>query len=46
MGEVYDLASYMAAKTSGVNPILVGKIAPNPNNPKKIRFIEVGDPDF
>ena len=46
VGEVYDLASYMAAKTSGVNPILVGKIAPNPSNPKKIRFIEVGDPDF
>ena len=36
----------MAAKKSGVNPILVGKTAPIPNNTKKIRFIEVGDPDF
>ena len=46
IGEVYDLDSYMAAKKSGVNPILIGKIAPKQNNPNKIRFIKVGDPDF
>ena len=46
IGEVYDLDSYMAAKKSGVNPILIGKIAPKQDDPNKIRFIKVGDPDF
>ena len=46
IGEVYDLDSYMAAKKSGVNPILIGKIALKPDNPDKVRFIMVGDPDF
>tara|TARA_Y100000591_G_scaffold245521_1_gene216473 strand:+ start:8029 stop:11694 length:3666 start_codon:yes stop_codon:yes gene_type:complete len=46
IGEVYDLASYNAAKDSGVNPILIGRIAPKIDDPSKIRFIKVGDPDF
>jgi hypothetical protein len=46
IGEVYNLDSYMAAKKSGVNPILIGKIALKPDNPDKVRFIMVGDPDF
>ena len=46
IGEVYDLDSYMAAKKSGVNPILIGRIAPNPQNPKKVQFINVGDTNF
>ena len=46
IGEVYDLDSYMAAKKSGVNPILIGKTAPKQDDPNKIRFIKVGDPDF
>ena len=46
IGEVYDLDSYIAAKKSGVNPILIGKIALKPDDPNKVRFIMVGDPDF
>ena len=46
IGEVYDLDSYMAAKKSGVSPILIGKIAPEENNSNKIRFIKIDDPGF
>lgn len=46
VGEIYDLDSYMASKKTGVNPILVGRTEPNPNNPKKIRYLKVGHPDF
>ena len=46
IGEVYDLDSYMAAKKTGVNPILIGKIVPEENNSNKIRFIKIDDPGF
>ena len=46
VGEIYDLDSYMASKKTGINPILVGRTEPNPKNPKKIRYLKVGHPDF
>ena len=47
IGECYDLESYLAAKTNpGINPILVGKTIVNPNNPKKIQFLDINDDRF
>ena len=46
LGEIYDYDSYIAAKKSDVNPILIGRTEVTPKNPKKVRFLEVGDPDF
>ena len=41
IGDVYDLDSYKAAKKSGVNPILIGKIVPKQNNPNETKFIPI-----
>ena len=47
LGEIYDYDSYMAAKTNiDVNPILIGRTEVNPKDPKKARFLKVGDLDF
>lgn len=40
-GELYDYDSYVQARSSGINPILVAKLVPHPNNPKKIRRVYV-----
>ena len=47
IGEIYDLESYLAAKTNpGINPILVGRTIVNPKNPKKIQFLGINDDRF
>jgi hypothetical protein len=40
-GELYDYDSYVRARSTGVNPILVAKLVPHPTNPKKIRRVYV-----
>ena len=40
-GELYDYDSYVQARSTGINPILVAKLVPHPNNPKKIRRVYV-----
>ena len=40
-GELYDYDSYVQARSSGVNPILVAKLIPHPSDPKKIRRVYV-----
>ena len=39
--ELYDYDSYVRARSTGVNPILVAKLVPHPTNPKKIRRVYV-----
>jgi len=47
IGELYDLDSYLSAKSNPiVNPILMGRIDIHPKNPKRIRVLYVNDPDF
>ena len=40
-GELYDLESYINAKKTGENPILIAKLIKNPQDPKKIRRVYV-----
>ena len=40
-GELYDYDSYVQARSTGVNPILVAKLIPHPSDPKKIRRVYV-----
>ncbi len=40
-GELYDYDSYVQAKSSGVNPVLVAKLVPHPTKPNKIRRVYV-----
>ena len=40
-GELYDYDSYVQARSSGVNPLLVAKLVTHPTNPKKIRRVYV-----
>ena len=35
-GELYDAESYQRAKNSDSNPILVGRLLQDPNNPKNL----------
>lgn len=44
IGEVYDYDSYMLAldPNSNVNPVLVGKLVPDPKNKKKTRYVKFG----
>ena len=47
LGEIYDYDSYMAAKTNiEINPILIGRTEVNPKDPRKARFLKVGDLEF
>jgi hypothetical protein len=46
LGEIYDYDSYIASRKTGVNPILIGRTEVHPTNPKKVRFLKVGDPNF
>ena len=40
-GELYDYDSYIQARSTGVNPLLVAKLVPHPKDPKKIRRVYV-----
>jgi len=40
-GELYDYDSYVQARSSGANPLLVAKLVPHPTDPKKIRRVYV-----
>ena len=47
LGEIYDYDSYMAAKKNiEINPILIGRTEVNPKDPRKARFLKVGDLEF
>jgi hypothetical protein len=40
-GELYDYDSYVQARSTGANPMLVAKLVPHPKDPKKIRRVYV-----
>jgi len=40
-GELYDYDSYVEARSTGVNPLLVAKLVPHPKDPNKIRRVYV-----